>query len=81
MLIHQVLGSSTWRQTLAVDLASSHMLVHMSDALDLDAIEANLSDVEVALERLESGTYFTDEISGSALSEDVLSANPTARHA
>ena len=57
------------------------MLVHMSDALDLEAIEANLSDVEVALERLESGTYFTDEISGSALSEDVLSANPTARHA
>jgi len=64
-----------------VDLASSHMLVHMSDVLDLDAIEANLNDVEVALERLESGTYFTDEISGSALSEDVLSANPTARHA
>ena len=64
-----------------MDLASSHMLGHMSDALDLDAIEANLSDVEVALERLESGTYFTDEISGSALSEDVLSANPTARHA
>jgi RNA polymerase-binding transcription factor DksA len=57
------------------------MLVHMSDALDLDAIEANLNDVEVALERLEAGTYFTDEISGSALSEDVLSANPTARHA
>ncbi|MEY2885234.1 MAG: hypothetical protein RJB40_88 [Actinomycetota bacterium] len=57
------------------------MLVHMSDALDLDAIEANLNDVEVALERLESGTYFTDEISGSALSEEVLSTNPTARHA
>ena len=57
------------------------MLVHMSDALDLDAIEANLNDVEVALERLEAGTYFTDEISGSALSEALLSANPTARHA
>ena len=57
------------------------MLVRMSDALDLDAIEANLNDVEVALESLESGTYFTDENSGSALSEDVLSANPTARHA
>lgn len=53
----------------------------MSDALDLDAIEANLNDVEVALERLEAGTYFTDEISGSALSEALLSANPTARHA
>ena len=64
-----------------MDLASAHMLVHMSDALDLDAIEANLNDVEVALERLEAGTYFTDEISGSALSEDLLSANPTARHA
>lgn len=53
----------------------------MSDALDLDAIEANLNDVEVALERLESGTYFVDEITGSALSEVVLSTNPTARHA
>jgi len=53
----------------------------MSDALDLDAIEANLNDVEVALERLESGTYFVDEITGSTLSEEVLSANPTARHA
>lgn len=57
------------------------MLVHMSDALDLDAIEANLNDVEVALERLELGTYFVDEITGSALSEDVLSTNPAARHA
>lgn len=57
------------------------MLVHMSDALELDAIEANLNDVEVALERLELGTYFVDEITGSALSEDVLSTNPAARHA
>jgi RNA polymerase-binding transcription factor DksA len=48
-------------------------------ALDLDAIERDLADVEVALTRLDAGTYWTDEITGADLPADVLAANPTAR--
>jgi len=55
----------------------------MSDAtdlpLDLDAIERDLADVEVALARLDAGTYWTDEITGADLPPDMLAANPTAR--
>jgi RNA polymerase-binding transcription factor DksA len=47
--------------------------------LDLDAIERDLADVEVALARLDAGTYFTDEVTGSPLPHDLLAANPTAR--
>ncbi|MEY2415147.1 MAG: hypothetical protein QOH53_481 [Ilumatobacteraceae bacterium] len=55
----------------------------MSDAdnlpLDLDAIERDLADVEVALARLDAGTYWTDEVTGSPIPHDLLAANPTAR--
>ena len=55
----------------------------MSDAadtpLDLDAIERDLADVEVALTRLDAGTYWTDEVTGAELSHELLAANPTAR--
>ena len=55
----------------------------MSDAadlpLDLDGIERDLADVEVALARLDAGTYWTDEVTGVELSHDLLAANPTAR--
>jgi RNA polymerase-binding transcription factor DksA len=55
----------------------------MSDAadvpLDLDAIEQDLADVEVALARLDAGTYWTDEVSGEDLPHDLLAAKPTAR--
>jgi RNA polymerase-binding transcription factor DksA len=55
----------------------------MSDAadtpLDLDAIERDLAAVEVALTRLDAGTYWTDELTGAELSHDLLAANPTAR--
>lgn len=47
--------------------------------LDLAAIAADLADVETALARLEAGTYFTDEVTGEALPEAFLIANPTAR--
>jgi RNA polymerase-binding transcription factor DksA len=47
--------------------------------LDLDAFERDLADVEVALARLDAGTYFTDEVTGSPLPHDLLAANPTAR--
>ena len=61
--------------------AQSHMLESMSDALDLDAIDQDLTDVETALQRLDAGTYFVDEITGAPLSQEMLNANPTARRA
>lgn len=48
-------------------------------AIDLEAIAAELADVETALARLEAGTYFTDEVTGRPLPEAFLVANPTAR--
>jgi RNA polymerase-binding transcription factor DksA len=56
------------------------MIVRMSQP-DLDAIERDLSDVESSLERLDAGTYFIDEATGSTIPESVLAANPTSRHA
>ena len=47
--------------------------------LDLDAIEHDLADVEVALARLDAGTYWTDEVTGALIPHDLLAANPTAR--
>lgn len=49
--------------------------------LDLDEIDANLDAVEVALVRLENGTYFSDEITGKPLDERLLSESPIARRA
>ena len=57
------------------------MLESMSEALDLDAIDQDLTDVETALQRLDAGTYFVDEITGAPLSQDLLNANPTTRRA
>jgi hypothetical protein len=49
--------------------------------LDLDGIERDLADVEVALTRLDAGTYWTDEVTGQVLSGELLAAHPTARSA
>ncbi len=64
--------------------AQSHMLLTMSNnssPLDLDAIDQDLTDVETALQRLDAGTYFVDEITGAPLSQEMLNSNPTARRA
>ncbi|MDO9175652.1 MAG: hypothetical protein Q7V62_12675 [Actinomycetota bacterium] len=47
--------------------------------LDLDRIERDLADVEVALARLDAGTYWSDEVTGADLPGDLLAAQPTAR--
>ena len=52
-----------------------------ANKLDLDKIEADLLDVDVALERLEAGSYFTDEVTGKPLGEELLTNNPIARRA
>lgn len=50
-----------------------------TSAIDLEAIESDLTDVEIALERLEQGTYFVDEVTGDALPESLLAERPTSR--
>ncbi len=50
-----------------------------SATIDLDAIERDLADVEMALNRLDAGTYWVDEITGQPLSDAVLAANPLVR--
>ena len=52
-----------------------------STVLDLDAIERDLAGVEVALARLDAGTYWTDEVTGAALPDELLAQQPTARRA
>ena len=49
--------------------------------LDLDAIERDLADVEVALSRLDAGTYWTDEVTGAPIADETLATNPVTRRA
>jgi len=48
---------------------------------ELDVIERDLADVEIALARLSDGTYWNDEATGESISEQVLAADPTTRGA
>ena len=50
-----------------------------STDVDLDTIERDLDAVEAALDRLADGTYWTDEVTGQPISEEILDVNPTAR--
>ena len=47
----------------------------------LDTVERDLAGVEAALERLDRGTYFTDEVTGEPIPLEVLETDPTARRA
>ena len=53
--------------------------VNPEEPLDLDAIEQDLADVETALQRLDDGTYWNDEITGQPIDPSHLAANPTSR--
>lgn len=55
--------------------------VAMNPDPDLDRIAAELADAERALTRLDDGTYWTDEVTGEPLSDDVLDESPTTRRA
>jgi hypothetical protein len=52
-----------------------------AEEIDLDAVEGDLAAVEVALQRLSEGTYWTDEVTGEPIPGHVLAADPTARRA
>ena len=45
----------------------------------IEAIERDLNDVDAAMDRLEKGTYFIDEITGAPIQTDFLASNPLAR--
>jgi RNA polymerase-binding transcription factor DksA len=67
------------RETLsayAVDVSNQE-----SAPPNLDGIEQDLADVETALARLEAGTYWTDEVTGQPIPDEVLAQRPTARRA
>jgi RNA polymerase-binding transcription factor DksA len=49
--------------------------------LDLDRIERDLAGVELALARLDSGEYWTDEVTGMSIPDEHLAEHPTARRA
>jgi RNA polymerase-binding transcription factor DksA len=46
---------------------------------ELDEIEHVLADVDAALERLDDGTYWTDEVTGAELDVAILATDPLAR--
>ena len=48
---------------------------------DLDLIAAELDAVVAALDRLDDGTYWTDENTGRPIDDALLAEDPTRRHA
>jgi RNA polymerase-binding transcription factor DksA len=48
---------------------------------ELEKIAADLAGVEAALERLDAGTYWTDEVTGEPLPDELLAIDPVARRA
>ena len=51
------------------------------DTVDLDAIEADLDGVQLALGRLADGSYWSDEVTGAPIPVEVLDADPLVRRA
>ncbi|MFO7281453.1 MAG: TraR/DksA C4-type zinc finger protein [Thermoanaerobacterales bacterium] len=58
---------------------------HDGEAAELDRVEADLAGVDVALERLDAGTYGRCEACGEPIADERLAADPTTpfceRHA
>jgi RNA polymerase-binding transcription factor DksA len=50
-----------------------------ADTKMIEAIERDLNDVDTAIDRLEKGTYFSDEVTSAPLQPEFLAANPLAR--
>ena len=44
-----------------------------------EVVAADFEGVEVALERLDAGTYWSCEVTGAELPDELLAANPVAR--
>jgi RNA polymerase-binding transcription factor DksA len=50
-----------------------------TSGIDLDEIQRDLEGVQTALERLNEGTYWTDEITGGLIPHEILDAFPLTR--
>jgi RNA polymerase-binding transcription factor DksA len=50
-----------------------------TSGIDLDAIQRDLEGVQTALERLNEGTYWTDEVTGDIIPNEILDAFPLTR--
>lgn len=61
--------------------SSQPHLPQAAQPIDLDKVEADLLGVEAALERLENGTYWTDEVTGQDIPDELLAQDPTRRRA
>lgn len=59
--------------------ASVGRLAPESISVDLEPIAIDLADAEAALARLDAGTYWTSEISGVELPDELLATNPATR--
>ena len=63
----------------AAELAAVDLDLDLHPHLDLDGIERDLAGVEVALARLDDGSYWTDEVTGAPLPDELLVVQPTVR--
>jgi len=75
----------SWRPSVAAapaePVVEQRAMFAPSDGLDalLDAMEGELAAVEVALVRLDAGTYWTCEVTGAPLPDELLAEHPAAR--
>ena len=46
---------------------------------DLERIAGDLADIERALDRLDDGSYWTDEVTGEPIPDDLHAHDPAAR--
>jgi RNA polymerase-binding transcription factor DksA len=66
------------------DATSHHYIGFVADNTrpdepSIDDIERDLADVEAAMTRLESGTYWTCEVTGQPIPDEALDSNPLIR--
>ena len=63
----------------AAVLAAEALVEAAAIEVDLDTMAADLDAVDIALRRLDDGTYATCEVCTVALAEEVLATDPVAR--
>ena len=55
------------------------MFEREKDLAILEGLEADLAEIEAALQRLDDGTFGVDEVTGDPIDPERLEALPTAR--
>jgi RNA polymerase-binding transcription factor DksA len=75
--MHRANGwSASWYRALAFDAVAIDRVFVLSD---LTTIDRDLGEVDVALTRLDEGTFWTCEITGHPLPDTLLATEPVAR--